>query len=141
MIGVLVVTHGRLGEVLIETTRGIVGDCHNIRSLSIAAHESSDSVRNAIADALRVLDSGRGVLILTDMFGGTPSNISLSFLAPGKVEVLTGVNLPMLIKLATTARDAGTLSDVARLIQEYGQKNISLASALLQSRRKPGETA
>jgi len=89
-----------------------------------------DEMRNAIAKELEAADEGKGVLVLTDMFGGTPSNISLSFMKEHRVEVLTGVNLPMLIKLATL-RDEKPLEELATFIKSYGQRNISVASEIL----------
>ena len=142
MIGVLVLTHGELGHALVRTLAGIVGETPGMDALAITPHAAAEDIRKAVAERVTALDSGKGVLILTDMFGGTPANISLSFLSPERVEVLTGVNLPMLLKLSTLTREnrhltEKPLSEIARLIQEYGQKNISLASDLLQ-RRRPG---
>jgi PTS system mannose-specific IIA component len=95
--------------------------------------QSVEEMRAAIAEAIDRVDEGAGVLILTDMFGGTPSNIALSFLGERKIEVVTGVNLPMLIKLATSRKEQ-PLDELARFIKGYGQRNISLASELLPDR-------
>jgi PTS system mannose-specific IIA component len=129
-IGVVIVTHYRLGEEFLQALRLIVPDAPKFHSVSIEPRQSVDEMRRAIDAALKAADEGQGVLVLTDMFGGTPSNISLSFLAERRVEVVTGVNLPMLIKLATL-REEKTLEDLAGFIKSYGQRNISVASEIL----------
>jgi PTS system mannose-specific IIA component len=101
MTGLVIVTHYRLGEEFLQALRLIVPDAPPITAVSVDPTQSVDEMREAIAKALRGADAGDGVLVLTDMFGGTPSNISLSFLDEHRVEVVTGLNLPMLIKLAT----------------------------------------
>jgi PTS system mannose-specific IIA component len=129
-IGVVIVTHYRLGEEFLQALRLIVPDAPKFHSVSIEPRQSVEEMRRAIDAALKAADEGQGVLVLTDMFGGTPSNISLSFLAERRVEVVTGVNLPMLIKLATL-REEKTLEDLAGFIKSYGQRNISVASEIL----------
>ena len=129
-IGVVLVTHCGLGEQFLEALRLIVPTEPRFRAVSIAADQPVEGARAAIRAAVAAVDSGRGGLILTDMFGGTPSNLSLSFLSEGAVEVVTGVNLPMVIKLATL-REEKSLAELAGFIQEYGRRNISVASALL----------
>ncbi len=129
-IGVVIVTHYRLGEEFLQALRLIVPDGPRFFAVSIDPKQSVDEMRTAIAEALQAADAGSGVLVLTDMFGGTPSNISLSFLKEHHVEVVTGVNLPMLIKLATLSEER-TLEDLAPFIKNYGQRNISLASEIL----------
>ena len=134
MIGVIVVTHCHLSEELIAATRLVVGEeLKQFEAVSIAPSEGSEEIRKKIVTAIRRVDIGQGVLILTDMYGGTPSNISLSFLEEKKVEVITGVNLPMLLKLATYETDMD-LDTLAAFITDYGQRNINLASEVLKKR-------
>ncbi|MDJ0787862.1 MAG: PTS sugar transporter subunit IIA [Myxococcota bacterium] len=128
--GILLVTHYGLGAEFIQALRLIVPDAPPCQAVGIEPKQSVDEMRSAISDALESVDEGAGVLILTDMFGGTPSNISLSFHEERRVEVVTGVNLPMLIKLATL-REGKPLDELARFIRDYGQRNISVASDLL----------
>ena len=129
-IGVVIVTHYRLGEEFLQALRLIVPKAPEFHAVSIEPTQSVDIMRSAIEAALKAANRGHGVLVLTDMFGGTPSNISLSFLKEHRVEVVTGLNLPMLIKLATL-REEKSLEDLARFIKDYGQRNISVASAML----------
>ena len=129
-IGVVLVTHYRLGEELLQALRLIVPDAPDFRAVSIEPAQSVDEMRAAIESALKATDAGDGVLVLTDMFGGTPSNISLSFLKDHRVEVVTGVNLPMLIKLATGV-DPASLEELATFIKEYGRRNFTVASEIL----------
>ncbi|PYQ04793.1 MAG: PTS sugar transporter [Acidobacteria bacterium] len=131
MIGIVVVTHGALAGELVNAARTIVGDIPRIAAVSIGWSDDVSAAREAIARALEDV-GGEGSLILTDMFGGTPTNVSLPFLSP-RVEIVTGVNLPMLIKL-TSLRD-GTLAEVARLVRDQGKDAIYVASELLE--RKP----
>ena len=129
-VGVVVVAHYRLGEELLQALRLIVPGASGFEAVSIEPKPSVDEMRASIAEAIDRVDAGAGVLILTDMFGGTPSNIALSFLGERRVEVVTGVNLPMLIKLATLRKEQ-PLEELAPFIKGYGQRNISLASELL----------
>ena len=140
--GVVIVTHYRLGEEFLQALRLIVPDAPPFQAVSIDPKQSVDEMRESIADALRRADAssegpgpqshqtGEGVLILTDMFGGTPSNMGLSFLEEHRVEVVTGLNLPMLIKLATL-RGEKSLEDLAVFIKDYGRRNISVARQIL----------
>jgi len=130
VVGVVIVTHYRLGEEFLQALRLIVPDAPRFHAVSIDPKQSIEEMRRAIAAALALADEGAGVLVLTDMFGGTPSNISLSFLKDHPVEVVTGVNLPMLIKLATLTEPKG-LEELATFIKNYGQRNISVASEIL----------
>jgi PTS system mannose-specific IIA component len=132
-IGVVIVTHYRLGDEFLQALRLIVPDAPEFHAVAIEPTQSVEEMRSRIAAALEAADRGEGVLVLTDMFGGTPSNISLSFLSEQHVEVVTGVNLPMLIKLATLA-ESKSLEDLAAFIKQYGQRNISVASELLPDR-------
>jgi PTS system mannose-specific IIA component len=135
MIGVLVITHANLGSELIKAAEMIKGELPGIVPISIDANKSLKEIDKEITSAMKKVDTQKGVLILTDLFGGTPSNISLSFLKEGKVEVVTGVNLPMLLKISTM-REEANLSEFANFIRDYGRKNIYLASEVLN--RKVG---
>ena len=132
MIGVVVVTHGQLATELVNAAETIVGDLPQFAAVSIGWHEDVQDARDDIAAAIdRVRSGAGGVLMLTDMFGGTPCNLAMTFLAKDKVEVVTGVNLPMLIK-AASLRDAGRLVDVARQLREHGRSAIWVATDLLE---------
>jgi mannose PTS system EIIA component len=133
MIGVLITTHGNLGSELIKAAELIRGSLKGIVHVSVDQTKGVDDLKKEISTAIKKLDQGQGVLILTDLFGGTPSNISLSFLKEGKVEVITGVNLPMLLKLPDI-REGMLLKEFARYIKDYGIKNISLASEILSKK-------
>jgi PTS system mannose-specific IIA component len=130
MIGIVVVTHGALAGELVNAARTIVGDIPRIAAVSIGWSDDVSAAREAIARALEDV-GGEPSLILTDMFGGTPTNVSLPFLSPG-VEIVTGVNLPMLIKV-TSLRE-GALPDVARLVREQGKDAIYVASEVLEKK-------
>jgi PTS system mannose-specific IIA component len=121
---------------LIRTAEFIVGSLEAVKGLSIDPQKDAEKVRQEIEQAMKQVDRGSGVLILTDMFGGTPSNISLSFLEEGKVEVLSGVNLPMLLKLSSHSRRGKSLKDLADEVQIAGQTSITLASKILSSEVK-----
>jgi len=138
MVGIVLVTHGKLGEEMLRTAEGIVGPLENARAVSIGTQESMEQIRSKMAKAIGEVDTGDGVLVLTDMFGGTPANLALTFLDERRVEVVTGANLPMLLKLGTLRQEAATLGEVARLIAGYGQKNIVFASELLGGARREG---
>ena len=129
-VGVVIVTHYRLGQEFLQALRLIVPDAPEFHSVSIEPAQSVDEMRSGISAALKAADEGQGVLVLTDMVGGPPSNISLSFLDEHQVEVVTGFNLPMLIKLATLGEEK-SLEDLATFIKDYGRRNISVASELL----------
>jgi PTS system mannose-specific IIA component len=134
MIGGLIVTHGRLAIELLNAAEMIVGEIHHIAAVSIGWHDDVDMARNMVEKALQRVSGPDGVLILTDMFGGTPTNIASTFLEEGKVEVITGVNLPMLIKLLQM--DPGQkLAEAAKLVRENGQSSIYNASELLAPKR------
>jgi PTS system mannose-specific IIA component len=131
MIGVVVVTHGQLATELLNAAETIVGELPRFAAVSIGWHEDTEDARNDIAQAIARVDEGSGVLILTDMFGGTPSNLAMTFLEQGRVEVITGVNLPMLIKLVNVAPESDLLA-VARDTREHGRHAIWVASDLLR---------
>ncbi len=131
MIGLVLVTHGRLAEEFISVMEHIVGPQKQIASVCMAPDDDLEKKRQEIIQKVKDVDSGKGVLILTDMFGGTPSNLAISITEDKKVEALAGINLPMLIKLAS-ARQTESLSQAALSGQEAGRKYINAASALLQ---------
>jgi len=135
MIGIMVVAHFNLAQEMVAAVELIVGKQQQFEAVGIFPDEDIEKIRNKIIQALKAADSGDGVLILTDMFGGTPSNISLSFLEHGRIELVSGANLPMLIKL-TTYREGKTLDELAPFITAYGQKNICLATDVLRTRKK-----
>jgi PTS system mannose-specific IIA component len=135
MTGIIVVAHFNLAREMVAATELIVGKQKQFEYVDIFPDGDVDKIKNKIIHALKVVDTGEGILILTDMFGGTPSNISLSFLEEGRVEVVTGVNLPMLIKLVTY-REGKSLDELAHFITQYGQKNIYLATDVLRARKK-----
>ncbi|MBI3050470.1 MAG: PTS sugar transporter subunit IIA [Acidobacteria bacterium] len=134
MIGIVVVTHGQLATELLNAAETIVGDLPRFAAVSIGWHEDTGDAREEIAQAIARVQQGNGVLVLTDMFGGTPSNLAMSFLAGDNVEVVTGVNLPMLIKLAGLTAQTSLL-DAAREIREHGRNAIWVASDLLRGER------
>ena len=134
VIGVVVVTHGQLARELLNAAETIVGDLPRFTAVSIGWHEDTQDAREEIAQALGRVQQGDGVLILTDMFGGTPSNLAMTFLGQDKVEVITGVNLPMLIKLAGLAEQPDLLA-VAREMREQGRNAIWVASDLLRGEK------
>jgi mannose PTS system EIIA component len=131
MIGLVVVTHGRLAEEFIAAAEHVVGRLDQARPISIGPEDDMDMRRKEIIAAAKACDTGDGVIILTDMFGGTPSNLAISVMGGAKIEVIAGVNLPMLIKLAEV-RSKLPLDQAALAGQEAGRKYISVASALLQ---------
>lgn len=131
MIGLVVVTHGRLAEEFIAAAMHVVGQMDNVTAVCIGPDDDMDMRRREIIAAVRACDTGEGVIILTDMFGGTPSNLAISVMGGAKVEVIAGVNLPMLIKLAEV-RSRLPLAEAALAAQDAGRKYISVASALLQ---------
>lgn len=133
MVGILLVTHHNFGKELVAAAEMIDGEVVCIQAISVGFKKDPERLRKEIQAAIKDLDTGEGVLIMTDMFGGTPSNLSLSFLEEGKVEVLTGVNLPMLINLSTH-RDNKTLDELARRLKSFGQKNINLASEIMNKK-------
>lgn len=136
LVGVVVVTHGQLATELLNAAEMIVGALPQFTAVSIGWHDDVEVAREAIAKAVMKVDKGRGVLLLTDMFGGTPSNLGLTFLEAGRIEVITGVNLPMLIKLARTP-DGRDLRALAREMCDDGRAAIRVASELLEGERTP----
>lgn len=136
MIGIVIVTHSQLGQALIEAAEFILGSrLESVAAVSINLKENPEKLRNKIVKGIKSVTRDHGVLILTDMFGGTPSNLSYSFLEEGKVEVLSGVNLPILIKAIGLQKQAD-LEKVAKMTEEFGRKSISLASGILQGKKR-----
>ena len=131
MIGALIVTHGNLAFELLNAAKQIEADVSGIEAVPLDWSETVDTARDKIAEALQRVGRDRDVIIFTDMFGGTPSNISLSFLEKGHVEVVTGVNLPMVVKFAMVKQESKDLNTVAHMITEKGSKAIRVASDLL----------
>jgi PTS system mannose-specific IIA component len=133
MVGLVVATHGRLGEELLATAAAVCGPLAQARFVSLSSSQSMEEARGQLLEAVRAAEGGDGVLVLTDMFGGTPSNLALSLL-DARIEVVTGVNLPMLLKLSTARAEGRSLAETAEMLAAYGQKNITLASQLLRQR-------
>src|SRR5512146_1124401 len=131
MIGALIVTHGNLAHELLNAARQIEADVSAIEAVSLEWNETVDAAREKIGAALKRVGAERDVIIFTDMFGGTPSNISLSFLEKGHVEIVTGVNLPMVVKFAMVKQESKDVSTVAHMITDKGSKAIRVASDLL----------
>jgi PTS system mannose-specific IIA component len=130
MIGLVLVTHGRLALEFIDALEHIVGPQSNVAAICIGPDDDMEERRKEIIDSVKVADQGEGVVLLTDMFGGTPSNLAISVLDQGRVEVIAGLNLPMLIKLASV-RDKESLKNSVAQAQEAGRKYINVASQLL----------
>ncbi|MDI6687202.1 MAG: PTS sugar transporter subunit IIA [Desulfobacterales bacterium] len=136
MIGIVIVTHRQLGDSLIDAAEFILGNKPEaMESVSIDLNEKADMLRLKIAEAINKVKTKEGVLVLTDMFGGTPSNLSYSFLEEGKVEVLSGVNLPILLKAVNTRKDT-ELSNLGQNLEAFGKKSISLASGVLKGNKR-----
>jgi PTS system mannose-specific IIA component len=138
MIGIVVVTHSQLGEALIEAAEFIVGSRpEGVVSVSIDLNQNVDKLREKVAAGIKKAGREEGILLLTDMFGGTPSNISYSFLEEGRVEVLSGVNLPILVQALNSRAKMG-LSELAASLETFGRKSITLASGILKGNKRNG---
>jgi len=131
MIGLLIISHCDLGRELLNAAEFIVGRMEASDAISITQATASEKILKVISDKIKALDKGHGVLVLTDMFGGTPSNLSLSFLKEEMVEVLTGVNLPMVVAVAQ-GRESMTLAELGEKAQQAGRRSIALAGKLLK---------
>ena len=129
-VGGVIVSHGQVATELLAAAETVVGDLSHIVAVSIGWHDDVEAAKNEIERAIKNVSQGRGVILLTDMFGGTPTNIASMFLEEGSVEVITGTNLPMVIKLASASAE-DTLADIARKICDQGRQGIYLAGALL----------
>ena len=138
MIGVVVVTHGQLATELLNAAEMIVGDLPKFAAVSIGWHDDVNDAREEISQAIERVAGAEGVLVLTDMFGGTPSNIGMTLLDKDRVEVITGVNLPMLIKLAGL-RSSSDLLGVAREMRDHGRNAIWVASDLMRAEKDSGQ--
>jgi PTS system mannose-specific IIA component len=136
VIGVVVVTHGQLANELVNAAEMIVGDLPQFTAVSIGWHDDVNDAREDISQAIERVRAEEGVLLLTDMFGGTPSNIGMTFLERDRLEVITGVNLPMLIKLASLRRSSDLLA-VAKEMRDHGRNAIWVASDLLRGEKSP----
>jgi PTS system mannose-specific IIA component len=136
MIGILIVTHQNLGDALIDAAAFIIGTHpEKVASVSINITEPADKLREKISEGIKKVNDNEGIVILTDMFGGSPSNLSYSFLEEGRTEVISGVNLPILIKAINSRKDMD-VSKLAQCIEAYGKKSISLASAILKGNKR-----
>lgn len=136
MIGILIVSHRQLGDALIDCVEFILGEPPpSLAAISIDLRESAADLRAKIEKGIKKVATGGGVLILTDMFGGTPSNLSYAFLEEGQIEVISGVNLPMVIK-AVDMRAGKGLTELAQYLENFGKKSISLASGILKGNKR-----
>lgn len=126
MVGILIISHGRLAEALISSVQSIVGDLQKVRGVSIWPKDSEEEIKDRIRKTMGEVNDGNGVVVLTDILGGTPTNLSLSFLQEESVEVVTGVNMPMLLTVSSY-RDGRSLREVGKLAKESGRKSIILA--------------
>ena len=137
MVGIVIVTHGQLGEALIETVTIIVGERPDaVVPISIDLTQDINKLRQKIQEGIKQVSHNNGIIILTDMFGGTPSNLSYSFLEEGRIEVISGVNLPVLIKSVNLRNRGLDLHEMAKTIETYGKKSISLASDILKGNKR-----
>jgi len=130
LVGGVVVTHGNLATELVSAAETIVGDIHHVTAISIGWHDDTDTASEQIGKAIERVNQGAGVLVLTDMFGGTPTNLASTFLGRAPIEVVTGVNLPMILRLADQQPDE-TLAEIARRVRDQGKNTIYLASEVL----------
>ncbi len=133
MVGILIISHGRLAEALISSVQFLVGSLKRVKGISIWPKDGKEEVKDRIQKGIREVDDGDGVVILTDVLGGTPTNLSLSVLAEKNVEVVTGVNLPMLLTLASY-RSGRSLREIGRLVKKSGRRSIISAKELLRKR-------
>ena len=137
MIGIVIVTHSQLGDALIGAAEFIIGNRPEaMESISIDLSQNADKLRTKIAQGIKKVEGKEGILILTDMFGGTPSNLSYSFLEEGRIEVLSGVNLPVLIQAANLRGKDMKLDELAANLDIFGKKSISLASGILKGNKR-----
>lgn len=133
MVGILVVSHGRLAEALISSVQFLAGNLKRVKGISIWPRDRKEEVKDRIQKGIGEVDDGDGVVILTDIFGGTPTNLSLSVLEGKKAEVVTGVNLPMLLTLSSYRKEK-SLREIGRLVKKSGRRSIILAKELLGSK-------
>jgi PTS system mannose-specific IIA component len=133
-IGGVIVSHGQVATELVAAAETVVGDISHVVAVSIGWHDDVEAAKDEIERAIKNVSQGSGVIVLTDMFGGTPTNISAMFLKPGEVEIVTGVNLPMVVKLASNTKEI-TLSELAREIEDQGKQAIYRTGALLEPQK------
>lgn len=133
-IGGVIVSHGQVANELVAAAEAVVGDLDHITAVSIGWHDDVEMAKGEIEQAIARVSTGNGVLLLTDMFGGTPTNIAAMFLEPGKVEIVTGVNLPMVIKVASHTKET-TLAELAREVEAQGKEAICRAGDLLEPQK------
>lgn len=136
MVGILIVSHGRLADALISSVQSLVGNLEKIKGIPIWSKDREEEVKDRIQKEMAEVDDGDGVVILTDILGGTPTNLSLSFLEDEKVEVVTGVNIPMLLTLASY-RKGRSLREIGSLVKKSGRRGIILSKEVFGLRRKP----
>ena len=134
MIGAAIITHGRLADCLVSVAESISGKIENVRVVPVMHSDKTENIRVLLSKAIQEIDSGDGVLIFTDMFGGTPTNIALSLMEEGKVDIITGVNLPIILKFVSYRNDK-TLSELAALLKDYGHTSIVLAGDMLKEKK------
>ncbi|HTQ79966.1 MAG TPA: PTS sugar transporter subunit IIA [Thermoanaerobaculia bacterium] len=140
MIGKLILTHGGTARELLAAARTISGELSNFEALSLDWDDSFEEAKLKVGAAIDRLDQGQGVLILTDMFGGTPCNVALNFHQPGRIEILTGVNLPMVLRLACQGVEDTNVAEVARWLQAKTQRSICLASQMIPATAQTAKT-
>lgn len=138
-VGGVIVTHGHLASELLAAAETIIGPINYIQAISIGWHDDVEAAREEIARAIKQVAQGRGVLLLTDMFGGTPTNIAAMFLQDNEIEIVTGVNLPMVIRLASQNENE-TLAEVAHRVREQGREAIYLAGEMLKPQKAAGKS-
>lgn len=133
-IGGVIVSHGQVANELLSAAETVVGDISHVTAVSIGWHDDVEMAKDQVERAIKSVSQGSGVLVMTDMFGGTPTNIAAMFLKDGEVEIVTGVNLPMVIKLASNAKEI-SLSELAKEVEEQGKQAIYRTGALLEPPR------
>ena len=134
MIGVVLVSHANIAKEMVEVIQHIVGPQENLESISIFPKDDMENKRQEIIESVKKVESGKGVIVLTDMFGGTPSNLAISVMEDEKIEVVAGVNLPMLIKMMSV-REKKNIKEIIKTSQESGRKYINVASAFFEEKK------
>lgn len=138
MVGLILISHGQLGRVLLETASEIVGPFDRAEAISVGRQDRLADVERRIEAAIERLDSGQGVLVLVDMFGGTAANVVLGLIGTRNIEVVTGCSLPMLLKVSSARSHHESLGSLAQLIKFYGQRNVIVAGEMLKEREIDG---
>lgn len=131
LVGGVIVSHGQLANELLAAAEAVVGEIGHVTAVSIGWHDDVDMAKDEVERAINSVSRGSGVLVMTDMFGGTPTNIAAMFLVPGEIELVTGVNLPMVVKLASNSKEI-PLADLAREVEEQGKRSIYRTGPLLE---------